>query len=402
MRFPRHLSAACVLTAIQAFTPSLTYAVVHPFPTPTMDGSKIFNLSSQYGAINNASALGVKCDGVADDTSALQTWANAIVDNSYNYLPPGKCIFRATLALPTATHVAVIGNGTELVYSGSSTLVSLMTVGVSGLGGFCSARGWNFQGIRFESTVSMAASSWALIANDACESSFSVDLGGQLQSGSHNLNEGLWLNGGNQVRLFINSYVQGVGLQVNGDSPSLQFSDLYLSGKITGGTVGASLAGSTGGVTFGAIDILNNGENVRVSRDIIASANNQIFMGADTAIDATSGGSGYGIHVLDAGGANSELIISGASLASAANNCLRFDSAATWKFNMTGGTILACQASGVFFAGASVTANIVGVYVGFNQTYGIDNGGGSTVNKCGILFANNGTANTTGTVGSSC
>jgi len=189
---------------------------------------------------------------------------------------------------------------------------------------------------------------------------------------------------------------------VNGDS-STQFTDLFLEcPTLLTSVTGLEIGGNVGGVEIPCGDILENYVNISIDRFYVNLPNQQIFLGPNLALDLTTGGANHDLNVLDAGGSNSLLFISGTWFASAQSDCINFNSGVAWRVNMTGGTVFNCRAAGIYVNSQNVVMNISGTYFDQDANYGINNPLGS-VKKCGVGFGgNNGPANTSGTIGSNC
>jgi hypothetical protein len=63
--------------------------------------------------LNRASDFGAKCDGVTDDTAALQKAFNLITSHQALQLPAGTCVISSQLNLHGKNHVAVVGAGKD-------------------------------------------------------------------------------------------------------------------------------------------------------------------------------------------------------------------------------------------------------------------------------------------------
>jgi hypothetical protein len=64
-------------------------------------------------SVRAASDFGVRCDGVKDDTVALQNALNALKSNQALQLPAGTCRISKQLSLSTKTNAAVVGAGKD-------------------------------------------------------------------------------------------------------------------------------------------------------------------------------------------------------------------------------------------------------------------------------------------------
>lgn len=317
-------------------------------PTSDLVGTGAPSPTSPYAL--DPRAFGAHCDGVTDDTAALQSWLSTFAPFTQAVIP-GLCIFTAPLVAPSVDNVALwgTGKGSALIYAGASTTINGLTIGSIVASG-CSVKGWTIQGVRVMSQTQMTAGDGLLI-QDMCGSEISnlaVGDNPDLLNGDTHWWNGLHFNGGNSIHMrgfFLAA--KNTAEIVNGDA-NHDFTDLYQAqGKIVNSTIGLNIAGRAGGVTTDQTDILENGTNIRVSQDQIAQGNNQIFFGPGVAIDATSGGAGIGIDVADPGGGEAMLVFAGTWLASAVNQCLLVESGAGsangWNILWSGGNILNCN-----------------------------------------------------------
>ncbi len=82
-----------------------------------------FNLKNDFGA---------KCDGLHDDTTAIQNWLNKAAANVNLVAPGGTCLFSTPLTAPTASNYVIGGAGasaTALLYTGATTASPLINLG---------------------------------------------------------------------------------------------------------------------------------------------------------------------------------------------------------------------------------------------------------------------------------
>jgi|GEM_PF-937768 len=87
-------------------------AAPSPTPTPVPPSSAVNLVPSSYRVIQ-ATSYGVKCDGVSDDSAALQNALYALSDSVALQLPAGKCLYSSGLRVQSKTNVAVFGAGKD-------------------------------------------------------------------------------------------------------------------------------------------------------------------------------------------------------------------------------------------------------------------------------------------------
>jgi hypothetical protein len=318
---------------------------------------------------------GAKCDGVTDDTVALQAWALGVVAGGTYYIA-GNCLFSAPLIFATAHHVSIFGDGYggTLTYAGGATTGNIITIGTpnDASANYCSITGWTLQNVRFMSNTVMTAGVGVII-NDPCEMHIiGITVGGNL-GGNANWYNGIQFNGGNSIHMVgYNFSGSHIGEIINGD-PAAGSVDMYqVEGKITSSAIGLNIAGNVGGFNTNQTDYINNGTNVLVDQSQTAVANAQLTFGSSAQIDLTSGGAGIGFNLNDPGSSNSILILDNAWLASATNQCLVAQSGVQWLVNISGGLIYNCGSDGIKNLSLNTVFNISGTYVHNNGGWGIN------------------------------
>ena len=336
-----------------------------------------------------------KCDGITDDSAALQSWLNVMGTYSTAYaadysgvIPAATCAFTTSLSISGRNAITIMGLGQNslLKYTGASTTVTPFTFG-STTGG-CSITSLTLKDFYLASATHMTAGA-AIELDDACAVRMQ-NLGMQDNAGGGygNWYVGLIVKGGNQVYLADNIISGSLSpIIAYGDDPphgSTQLTDLRIRGGllIGGSSAGVNLAGNVGGAAIDGVDILQNGTQLRISQDLVAIPNIQVFIGPTAFLDATTGGAGIDIDVEDAGGNNSILTISGASIASAGAQCVVFGNNAHWELNWNGGLLANCAATGMYISNTAVVkGQVAGLTVNPNAAgfapssgYGFDCG----------------------------
>jgi hypothetical protein len=76
----------------------------------------------------DATVYGVKCDGSADDTTAINNAISAAPNGSIVTLPASSspCITSGAIFLPNTKRVNLLGGGTQLQYSGSGNAIGIL------------------------------------------------------------------------------------------------------------------------------------------------------------------------------------------------------------------------------------------------------------------------------------
>ncbi len=258
------------------------------------------SISSNCRAANatfDLSTFGAKCDGVTDDTSAIQNWLNSASDHTLLRAPAGACIFTAALTTPAVgvNFVSIVGAGphtTTFRYAGPSTSIDLITIG----NGSASNNGWLLQGFQISSATKMTGGA-GLHIKRLNRSEF-LDVIWDGQDGTGNLWNGVWFDQIDED--FVDGFEargQNDALRVNGAVGSGPKAGLFLShGKIAGSGVGIRQGGAFGGLAVDATDVINNGINVSIDNSLANEGNREVFFGANSNIDSATNGPGIVIN----------------------------------------------------------------------------------------------------------
>jgi hypothetical protein len=236
-------------------------------------------------------AFGARCDGVNDDTAALQAWARSISERSAGRLAAGACLFRETLVLPAVDGGSIIGVGSgasKLVYTGDDARSDLVVL--PGLDGKL-ARSWTFAGFAIDSRTRMSEGAAFHLRNVTHTSVRDIRTAGQV--GSRNLWNGMWFDKVDQVAVDVyDSTARNDGVRVNGSTdPAGPRSDLYLSkGKISESGVGLHVGGAFGGLMVDMSDIEANDVNLLVDSKLAPGENRELTFGPTAAFDSARSG----------------------------------------------------------------------------------------------------------------
>lgn len=233
-------------------------------------------------------AYGALCDGVHDDTLAIQNWLNSIGSDVRLVAPPGVCVFSAPLQVPFANDWTIEGSGpysTTLKYIGQASDVDLLTVSDARHGGFKDAFLGN---LRIASDTRMRAGA-ALHVHGAFVSMFrNLVVGGF--GDNDTLYDGFWFDGvGFATLIGFDAKGRGDGVLVNAAQGGT--ADLYLtSGRVGGFAIGLHVAGGMGGVQCDQTDFLRNGINLKIDTTVKNAPNREIKQGPNCAFDSATTG----------------------------------------------------------------------------------------------------------------
>ena len=351
----------------------------------------------QNGAIFNAPisllAFGAKCDGVTDDSAAIQAWLNYGTShaNSRIVAPAGTCVFTSALTA-VGNQYALEGAGpyqTIFLYTGASTTIDLMTFGNGG-----SANRLFISGFTIRSNTLMTAG--AAMHFIGVTRSYIQNVNYDGQDGNGNLFHGVWFDGADNVHLsYFEAKGQGEALRVNGTATGK--SDLFVHNcKIGSFAIGVHIGGNFGGFTLDDCDVVNNGTNMVIDQALNATANRELFFGKGAFFDSAS--TGPGVSISDTG--TGFVFFTGTWIASSHTHGIAVASGVNMTIVYDGGTIFNNQNDGINDATNGTTQyNIAGTRIAANGR----SGSGFGINALnanpkiaynGILFTQNQSGNT--------
>ena len=235
--------------------------------------------------------FGASCDGVHDDTDAIQRWLNAVAPGRALTAPGGTCLFTAPLTVPVTNYYTITGVGgatTTFLYTGRNPTVDLLTVGETGHG---AQRGVTLRDFRIASNTVMTAG-YALHAHALFSSVISqVVADGKDLGGAGNLCGGIWLDVVGGVDLVTpNVYSKqfcGDGVRAspgpNGGSAEVRIQ----GGNIGNGFVaGLHAAGGVGGIRCDGTAIHGNTNNFVFDNAVVGASNRDVTLGSTCAFDS--------------------------------------------------------------------------------------------------------------------
>jgi hypothetical protein len=101
-------STSTITTEAKSTSPTPT-----PTPTPTTTTTTMTSSIPAGYTVRNAREFGIMCDGIKDDTAALQNALNALRSYQVLQLPAGTCKYTKQLMIYVKNNVAVVGAGKE-------------------------------------------------------------------------------------------------------------------------------------------------------------------------------------------------------------------------------------------------------------------------------------------------
>lgn len=240
------------------------------------------------GSVIHASSYGVKCDGVTDDTVALQSFLSAVTPDSMGLIQPGICQFTNTLIFPSR-NTTVLGSGqysTTLRYAGASSAIDLIQVpGVAGNAAYGTIGRFSLL-----STINMTGGFAFNVANESFLNLEGLRIGEQVAPGAPSkLWDGLALNQIDFVRLTgFEIFAENTGLYVAGPGvgpPVLPAFDVYVNGgKIANARTGIHIAGGVDGIQLDNLQVTTNTINVLIDSSS-GQKNQEILFGPNASVD---------------------------------------------------------------------------------------------------------------------
>ena len=300
--------------------------VTPPGVVTATGGTTARTLAARAADVVNAKDYGVKCDGVTDDTAALQAFLSAITAGKRGVLPEGTCLFSNTLTLANS-QATLIGSGaysTVLKYVGASTTSDLLLIG----GQAATTLNLDIEGFRVASVPQMTVAASAAIHVKNVGRSIFRNVIADGQDGNLHLWNGFWFDQVDDVHLMgFEAWAQNDALRVNGTVGSGAKADLLIShGKIGNSAVGVHVGGAFGGFVAETTDDIGNGTNVLVDTALASENNRELFFGDTFVVDSAATGDNYLIN--DALANSGTIAINGWVASSGAGNGIHVQN---WK-----------------------------------------------------------------------
>lgn len=231
----------------------------------------------------NAKDYGVKCDGVTDDTSAINALMSSLASGKEVYFPAGTCIFTSTLTWRVNTayiHGAGIG-GTTFRYTGAATNIDLLY-----LNGSSSIFDSVVQNINVASATIMTAG--AAIHAYQPNYIWLKNVQGIKYSGTNTLWNGLWIDQPNFT------VVDGFNFQAQNDAiaesalgigTGNQYDTFLSNGKLWSSAVGLHIGGGIDNIHTDNVEDTSNTVNVLDDNAITAFKNQELYFGTNFVTD---------------------------------------------------------------------------------------------------------------------
>ncbi|MBZ9807706.1 hypothetical protein [Mesorhizobium sp. ESP-6-2] len=254
--------------------------------------------------------FGAAGDGSADDTVALQAWANALNIVNAIELSGNTYKFTDTITFPALDRKSIVGPGSsacKLVYAGATTTKTLLTFGNAS----AEKREWTLKGFKITSSTTMTAGAAlelkfmsAVVIDDVpvSEPAGVTATSQRCWDGHRYANcQGIYTT--NSPPHVIND-----AYQVYGNAADDRGSEVFLSEyTISNCTVGVHIAGGMGGVYIDRQVHFGCDVGVLVDNTIAARANREFFLGKSSVQDGCNIAGVYIDDALSTGGLTIDL-----------------------------------------------------------------------------------------------
>ena len=273
-------------TGNEILTPSTSVTPQGPLPfTPV----KILNMAD----------FGAKCDGVTDDTTAIQNWLNAAAPGTTLTAPAGNCVFKSGLTMAASNQWTIEGAGnytTIFEYEGSSATTDLLTIGTSGAPTAPIGVTLKDFGMVSQTVMTGGSAIHAYGLHSAVLSDINLD-GIDTTFGTGNFCGGFRFDGaaGVVLRNPIARSLQNCGdaVRVNGQLGGTaevvifggEIGGQFVSNTLSGFKNGLHMSGGFGGLRCDSTNIHNNQVGWLVDEADISSPNRDLTLGSTCALD---------------------------------------------------------------------------------------------------------------------
>lgn len=248
--------------------------------------------------------FGAVGDGIANDTTPLQNWLNALGPGVTGALPNKTYLFTNTLTLPARDNCSIFGENpysSKLLYGGSSTTIDLIVLGNDSR----ETLGWVLRDFAIDSNTRMTAGSALRLVKCIFCSYDGVTICGQYSGSQFNVDHKLW--DGMFFDGFYYSTLERSDVKVRNEGIKLRGRNVQGAGSYAAGLIitGGKIGGCTTGIHAGGdgccfviddIDIIGNVQDgVLIDTAYGTIGNNQIFFGSGVTLD-TNGRDGLRVN----------------------------------------------------------------------------------------------------------
>jgi uncharacterized cupin superfamily protein len=245
-------------------------------------------VGEQYIVPEDFGATGVESD---DQTTYINLWLTAIGAGAVGRLNPRDYRFTSALTLPLQNKRTIIGDNSyksRLLYNGVSTNLDLLTLG----DGSAETRGWVLRDFAIDSLVQMTGGYALRLKRTIFMDYDGVILTGQYDSTGVNatmkLYNGVYFEGFYYSTLKRSDIAcRNVGISASGNGGYGAQLEIIGGTKIGGCGTGILIGGQAGGILIDDIDVIACVlDGLRVDTTLVATGNNQIFIGSKATFDS--------------------------------------------------------------------------------------------------------------------
>lgn len=283
-------STTALSQEINVAFPDNTRGMITPAAARQVTQDIIASYSNSPGMSISVKTFGAKCDGVTDDTAAIQAGINYATGSGLILsLPSGTCGFSAQLTAPIASGWGIVGPSkmvSSLNYTGTATSSDLLVVG----GTATPSNHVFLSGFRVTSNTQMTGGAALHLINTGL--SIVNDFGADGELGNGNLWHGIWFDGITNGDAILSYDLRGQcdGLRVNNGADLIMTAGgrVRYSGTALTSCAGVHIGGGFGGFQCDTGDIIQNGRNLLIDHAITPIQNREMFMRTGCIIDTAS------------------------------------------------------------------------------------------------------------------